>query len=284
MTPFHHHHWALCYRGGMTATIGLQLYTIRESLSEDVHRALARVAEIGIGSIELYGMSEHADAYERAIADTGLSVSSAHASMIGNDPSTTPDLSEALDLAERLGVRTLIDPMTPAANWGDADEIARMAEVLNAAAETAAARGIRVGYHNHDGEIRGRVGDESGLEHFVSLLDPRVVLEIDAYWVAAGGDDVVALATSHADRVRYLHVKDGTLEGDVAGQPAAGTGEPEHLDGQVTPGTGVVPLDATLAALPDLEFAVIEYDRVDGDIFAAITASRDYLIERGYIS
>jgi sugar phosphate isomerase/epimerase len=283
MTPFHHPGWALCYRDGMTATIGLQLYTIRESLSEDVHRALARVAEIGIGSVELYGMSEYADAYERALAATGLSVSSAHASIIGND-SPAPELSASLDLAERLGVRTLIDPMTPAANWRDADEIARMADVLGAAAETASARGIRIGYHNHDGEIRGRVGEQSGLDHFVSLLDPRIVLEIDAYWVAAGGDDVVALASRHADRVRYLHVKDGTLEGDVASQPAAGTGEPHHLDGQVPAGTGVVPVAATLDAVPDLEFAVIEYDRYDGDVFAAIAASRDFLLARGYTS
>jgi sugar phosphate isomerase/epimerase len=268
----------------MTATIGLQLYTIRESLSEDVHAALSRVADTGIRSIELFGMSQYADAYERAIADLGLVASSAHVSVIGADPAVVPDLTESLDTAERLGVRTIIEPMTPAATWGDADAIARMADTLNAAVETAAARGIRVGYHNHDGEIRGRVGGQSGLEHFITLLDPRVVLEIDAYWVTAGGGDVAALARANADRVRFLHVKDGTLEGDIASQPAAGTGEPEHLSGQVPAGAGVVPLAPTLDALPELEFAVIEFDRFDGDIFAAIAESRDFLLERGYTS
>jgi sugar phosphate isomerase/epimerase len=266
----------------MTATIGLQLYTVRDSLAEDPARTLERVAGIGFRSVELFGMAQYADAYERAIADTGLTASSAHVSIIGDDPSARPDLAASLDLAERLGVRTIIDPMTPAANWGDADEIARMADVLGAAAETAAARGIRVGYHNHDGEVRGRVGGLSGLEHLVTLLDPRVVLEIDAYWVVAGGDDVAALARRTADRVRFLHVKDGTLEGDVASQPAAGTGEPEHLEGQVPAGEGVVPLDATLEAVPDLEFAIVEFDRFSGDLFAAIASSRDYLLARGY--
>jgi hypothetical protein len=50
----------------------------------------------------------------------------------------------------------------------------------------------------------------------------------------------------------------------------------------VPAGTGAVPLDAALAGLPDLEFAVVEFDVYSGDLFAGITAGRDYLIERGY--
>jgi sugar phosphate isomerase/epimerase len=267
----------------MNATISLQLYTIREALEADPRAALARVAELGFTTVELFGMDTRVDAYAAGLAETGLRAASAHATLVGRGGVAAPDFGATFDLAERLGVGTVIEPSTPAASWKDGAEIERMADELNGAAEAAAERGLRVGYHNHDGELRGRVGSVSGLEYFTTLLDPRVVLEVDAYWVVAGGEDLVPFLERTADRVRLLHVKDGKLEGDLASQPAAGTGEtPDHLATQVPAGTGAVPLDAALAALPDLEFAVVEFDVYSGDLFAGITAGRDYLIERGY--
>lgn len=266
----------------MTATIGLQLYTIRDDLTADPRRALERVAQLGFRSVEPYGLPALADLVAEGLAANGLSAPTAHASIIGRDPAARPDLPATLDAAELLGVRTVIEPSTRAADWADTGTIQRMADTLNAAAETAAARGIRIGYHNHDGEIRHRVGAVSALEHFATLLDPRVVLEVDAYWVMAGGEPLLPLLARLADRIRFLHVKDGTLEGDLAAQPAAGTGTaPQHLAGQVAAGTGVVPLARALDALPDLEGAIVEFDLFSGDLEAGITAGRDFLLAHG---
>ena len=42
-------------------------------------------------------------------------------------------------------------------------------------------------------------------------LDDAVLLEVDTYWAAVGGQDVPALLGRLGDRVRYLHVKDGPV-------------------------------------------------------------------------
>jgi len=266
----------------MSATIGLQLYTIRDDIAADPLRALERVAQLGFRSVEPYGLPALADTFVAGLAASGLAAPSAHASIIGRDPAAPPELRATLDAAERLGVRTVIEPSTPAAAWLHGDRIQRMADTLNAAAEAGADRGIRIGYHNHDGELRARAGGMSALEHFAGLLDPRIVLEIDAYWVLAGGEPLLPLLGRLADRIRFLHVKDGLLEGDLAAQPAAGTGAPPaHLAGQVDAGTGVVPLEEALAALPGLEHAIVEFDAYTGDLERGITAGRDFLLARG---
>jgi sugar phosphate isomerase/epimerase len=262
----------------MTATISLQLYTVREALSADPDVTLGRIADIGFTAVELYGLQQFGDAYAAGLSKHGLTAPSAHV------PLATGELEASFDLAEKLGVRTVIESFTPPTLWESADNIARLADRLNSAVEPAAARGMRVGYHNHDGEIRNRVEGVTGLDHFASLLDPRVVLEVDAYWVAAGGEDVVEFLRRNADRVKFIHVKDGSLTGDLPNQVPAGHAsleQPEHLSGQLPAGQGVVPLAAGLDAVPDLEFAVVEFDVYSGDIFDGITEARQFLVERG---
>ena len=262
----------------MTATISLQLYTVREALSADPDATLGRIADIGFTAVELYGLQEFGDAYAAGLAKHGLAAPSTHV------PLATGELEASFALAEKLGVHTVIESFTPPTLWESADTIARLADRLNSAVEPAAARGMRVGYHNHDGEIRNRVEGVTGLDHFAGLLDPRVVLEVDAYWVAAGGEDVVEFLRRNADRVKFIHVKDGSLTGDLPNQVPAGhiSGEqPEHLSGQLPAGQGVVPLAAGLDAVPELEFAVVEFDTYAGDIFEGIAEGRQFLVERG---
>jgi sugar phosphate isomerase/epimerase len=262
----------------MTATISLQLYTVKEALAADPDATLGRIADIGFTAVELYGLQEFGEAYAAGLAKHGLSAPSAHV------PLATGELEASFDLAERLGVKTVIESFTPPTLWESAENIARLADRLNSAVEPAAARGLRVGYHNHDGEIRNHVEGVSGLDHFASLLDERVVLEVDAYWVAAGGEDLVKFLTRNADRIKFIHVKDGSLTGDLPNQVPAGhiSGEqPEHLQGQLPAGRGVVPLAAGLDAVPDLEFAVVEFDAYSGDLFDGIAEARQFLVERG---
>ena len=262
----------------MTATISLQLYTVRDSLAADQDATLGRIAQLGFTAVELYGLEQYSDAYATSLAAYGLAAPSAHV------PLATGELEESFALAEKLGVHTVIESFTPPTLWESAGEIARLADRLNTAADLAASRGLRVGYHNHDGEIRNRVEGVTGLDHFASLLDPRVVLEVDAYWVAAGGEDLVAFLARNADLVKFIHVKDGSLTGDLPNQVPAGhisLEQPEHLSGQVPAGRGVVPLAAGLDAVPDLEFAVVEFDVYAGDLFSGIAEARQFLVERG---
>ena len=67
-------------------------------------------------------------------------------------------------------------------------------------------------------------------------------------------------------------MKDGTLDPEaVAAYPPAD---------QVPAGTGVVPLKEALGAASALEFAIVEFDHFDGDLFDAIEQSRVFLDEQ----
>ena len=90
------------------------------------------------------------------------------------------------------------------------------------------------------------------------------MLEVDTYWAQVGGADTPALLAALGDRVRLVHVKDGTLDGDIDTQQPAGSGE--------------VDVAAILAAAPRA-VRVIEFDAYDGDVFAGIAQSLAWLRE-----
>jgi sugar phosphate isomerase/epimerase len=159
---------------------------------------------------------------------------------------------------------TVIDPFVPAEHWQTAGQVADLAERVNGLAALAAERGLEFGYHNHAWELSTRIEGRHALEVFVEHLDPAVVLEVDTYWAVVGGADTPALLGALGDRVRLIHVKDGTLDGDVQAQQPAGS--------------GAVDVPAILAAAPQAT-RVIEFDAYAGDVFAGIAQSFAWLAE-----
>jgi sugar phosphate isomerase/epimerase len=247
----------------------------------DLDGALARVAACGFAAVEPYDFVGRAEALAAALASHGLTAPSGHAflastSFVNPDGSGTtiavPGPDEVFAAAATLGMTTVIDPYTEPARWESVEQVAETARLLNAAAEIGAARGIRVGYHNHAHELEARFDGETGLEVLARLLDPRVVLEVDLYWVARAGVDPVGLLQRLGDRVIAVHAKDGTLDPEaVAAYPPAD---------QLPAGQGAVPLREAIAAAPALELAIVEFDRFDGDLFAALEQSRIFLDEK----
>lgn len=262
----------------MTIQTSLQLFTIREQLESDLDGTLAAVAARGFTAVEPYDFVRRADAMAAALAAAGLSAPSGHAflaseSFVNPDGSGTtlpvPAPAEVFAAATTLGMHTVIDPYTEPSRWESVEQIAETARLLNAAAEVGAALGVRVGYHNHAHELEAEFDGVTGLEVLAGLLDERVVLEVDLYWVARGGVDPVALLERLGERVIAVHAKDGTLE------PALLDANPPA--DQVPAGDGTVPLVAAIEAAPALELAIVEFDHYDGDLFDAIERSREFL-------
>jgi sugar phosphate isomerase/epimerase len=266
-----------------TPQLSIQLYTVNQALTADLPGTLARVAELGFRNVEAFAFVGRAAELRAAQDAAGLRSPSGHGHFLsatvgsGDDQKPAPAVEQVLDDAATLGIDFLIDPMTAPERWTTRDEVAKTAERMNEVAALAAGRGIRVGYHNHAQEFHHSFDGVSAYETFVSLLDPSVQLELDAYWAAVGGADVPALVGRLGDRLKALHVKDGST-----GYDPFKTGEfkPELL-GQVPAGTGEVPLTAALDAASSLELAVVEYDYVPGDVFEAIAGTVSFLAERG---
>jgi sugar phosphate isomerase/epimerase len=235
----------------------LQLYTLRNAISEDLPGTIRKVAEIGFTQVEPYNFVATAKELGAALKENGLTAPSGHA------PLMSQDQDEIFAAAKELGITTVIDPFLPAEHWQKAEDIQATAEKLNAAAKKGAEYGIRVGYHNHAWELESTIEGRTALEYFASLLDPELVLEVDTYWAAVGGQDPVELLARLGDRVKFIHIKDGPLNKDNKAQQPAGQGK--------------VPVMEVIAAAKSLEVGVVEFDDYAGDIFDGIAQSLAFL-------
>ncbi|QHF25307.1 TIM barrel protein [Rathayibacter sp. VKM Ac-2804] len=242
--------------------LSVQLYSVRDALAADLPAALDRLAGLGFAKVELFDVVNRADAYRSALPASGLTAPSAHARLL----ETGAPVEEILDIAASLGVQTVIDPMVDPERWTSADSVAGVADELNALVDSAASRGLALGYHNHAFEFENRVDGRSAFEHLAGLLDPRIVLELDTYWAAVGGDDPVEVLGRLGDRVQFLHIKDGPISKETLEQLPAGE--------------GAMDVPAILAAAPQ-SLAVLEFDAYAGDVFEGLASGRRYVSELG---
>jgi len=243
-----------------TSPVSVQLYTVRELLTEDTVGTLKRIADIGFTQVEPFAFLSFGDALRQGLSEAGLSAPTTHQGFLGGD------LDEVFGAAKELGIQTVIDPFVAPEKWQTAEDVAQTADQLNAAADVAARHGIRVGYHNHDHEISSTIEGVTALEFFAGRLAPEVVLEVDTYWVAVGGVDPVAYLPKLGDRVVALHIKDGP-------------GTHDNKD-QVAVGQGSLPIEQIIAAAPNA-LRVIELDDSRGDRFEAVADSFAFLSAKG---
>lgn len=236
----------------------LQLYSVREQLATGRMGVLRRIADFGYGAVELYDVRTDPEQLRADLDEAGLAVCAAHARILGEDDDVL------LRGARTVGADTVIVPSVPRERFADAEAIAVLASELNEAAARAADHGLRLGYHNHDFELASIVGGRPGLEVLADALEEAVILEVDTYWAAVGGQDVPALLGRLGDRVRYLHVKDGPVT-------RHGT--------QTAVGSGLMPVPEILRSCPSAEWHVVELDHCATDMLTAVGDSLAWLAQ-----
>ena len=239
----------------------LQLYTVRDLLTADRAGVLSHVAALGYGAVEPFGILSDPDGLRSDLDAAGLFACSVHAVPMGEQADAV------VRAARTLGADTVIIPYLPPPRFADADSVQALARELNELAAGLAGQGLRLGYHNHDFELASLVGGVPALEVLADQLDDAVLLEVDTYWAAVGGQDVAALLGRLGDRVRYLHVKDG---------PAV-----NRDDFNTAVGAGRMPVAEILAASPSARWHVVELDRCATDMMTAVGDSLAWLLGQG---
>lgn len=243
----------------MTAPLGVQLYSVRDDLGPQALAAtLKRLAGMGFTHAEPYDIIGCTDALQSALAGAGLVAVTAHANIV--DPKL--DRDRIIAAAEQLGIGTIIVPWVDPPAISDRAGVETLAAAINDAAEYAAPHGIRIGYHNHDFEFSQHVDGAPAYDLLVSLLDERVVLEVDTYWASVGGADVFELLPRLGDRVRFVHVKT----------------EPPNPPDRVMLGPDISGKQAeVLAAVKgSLELPVVEAVVHEGDIFPVLERNAEF--------
>lgn len=259
-----------------TPRISLQMYTVNSVLADDLDGGIARLAAIGFDTIEAFDFVGRAPALKAAFEKNGIEPTTGHAFFLSDEihsPDGTvgalPAPAETFAAAKELGLSVVIDPYVPADRWATRAGVEDTAARLNAAAKEAAEHGLQVGYHNHDHEFRATIDGKPAYELFASLLNDDVKLELDLYWATAAGIDVTELLPRLGDKVIAVHVKDGPMAGEISTAQLPTDQRPA--------GQGDVPLAAGIEAATALQYAVIEFDHFDGDIFDGVAQSFAWL-------
>jgi sugar phosphate isomerase/epimerase len=206
--------------------IGIQFYTLGPDAATEFDATLGKLATIGYRAVELQGLLGRSGAMLRASLDAaGLSCTSIHVSQSQLDG----DLGTLADELAAIGIRTAITPRpyfparigTGPANGESSidwfrralarmttDDWKRNADVLNEKGAALAKWGIKIGYHNHNGELAPLAGS-TGLELLIRHTDRHfVTFELDIGWLVAAGRDPLAFLARYKGRFALMHVKD----------------------------------------------------------------------------
>ena len=190
--------------------IGIQLYTLRALLSEDVAGTLAQVTEIGYRTVEfagLYGLTPRE--MRRTLDAVGLRAVSSHAGV--ND--IRGDWASFLEGAQELGQDFIFVPSIPESERTP-EGLRKLADDFNRAGEMAGSAGLHFGYHNHAWEFVALPDGTIMMDLLLERTEPGLVdWQMDIFWTVDGGGDPMAYLESHAGRVTSVHVKDRTPDG-----------------------------------------------------------------------
>ena len=200
----------------MALPVGVQLYSIRDSVEADMHAALAQVKELGYDGVEFAGLYGNKPADIRAwCAELGLNPISSHVPL----DDMLADTAGTLAAYKEIGVQFVVVPyVTEERRPGAAKFDETIAEIARIG-KIAADMGLTLLYHNHDSEFK-KVDGEYGLDILYKKV-PAAYLqtELDTCWVNVGGENPADFVRKYTGRAPVVHLKDFHMSGKL----------PQHL-------------------------------------------------------
>lgn len=192
-------------------TIGLQLYTLRDTIGKDPKTVLEKVGSFGYKELEAYSYRDgniFGMAYSefgKYVKSLGMKVVSGH---YGLDQIEGDTWKKAVDDAKGIGMEYMVLPYLQEQDRKTIDQYKGVIEKLNKAGEVAKNGGIRMNYHNHAFEF-DTVDGQIPFDLMLEELDPKYVgWEMDIFWVVNAGHDPVKYFEKYPGRFEQWHVKD----------------------------------------------------------------------------
>jgi sugar phosphate isomerase/epimerase len=189
------------------ASVGLELYSVRNELMKDLPGTVTAVAKMGYPIVEFYGpyyewTPAAAKDVRKLLDDLGIECRSTH----NGAPTFTPDgLKKAIELNQIIGSKQII--MSSAGKVADAAGWQEVAGKLSSAAETLRPLGMVTGFHNHQVEWKPVEGKRP-MDILAGGTPKDVVLQFDIGTCLEAGADPVAWINANPGRIRSMHCKD----------------------------------------------------------------------------
>ncbi len=199
--------------------IGLQLYSVRDAMKQDVEGTISQVGEIGYNFVEAAGYG-NGQFYGKSPGDfkelcesNGLQVLGSHTGPnipdSANWDKTMAWWDEAIQAHADAGVKWIVKPSMGRTGYESLDGLKRYCEYFNAVGEKCNEKGIRFGYHNHANEFKTELEGKPVYDWMLELTDPeKVMFQLDLYWIVEGGKDPVDYFERYPGRFEVWHIKD----------------------------------------------------------------------------
>jgi sugar phosphate isomerase/epimerase len=203
--------WALRAQGAPQIPIGLELYSVRNALKQDLTGTVRAVAALGYQCVEFYApyfewTESQTKDMRKLLDDLGIRCYSTHndSSYLGPEK-----ISRARDLNLILGCKYLV--MASSHEKSGLDGWKTVADSLSLAAAKVEPSGLKVGYHNHQAEFTPESGVRP-IEILAKNTKSSVMLQLDVGTCVEAGSDPVAWIRSNPGRIRSLHLKEWSPE------------------------------------------------------------------------
>lgn len=197
--------------------IGIQLWTLRDTLPKDVKGVLAQVGKAGFCEVETFGYSVDKGFFGTSVRDfksilddNGLKATSNHFDFNSMIKDGSTDLVKYyVETANQLGSEYVTVPYIVSELRGTTgDAYKKLALQINKVGELCKEGGLKLAYHNHDFEFT-KFGSTNGYEILLKETDKNLVdFEMDLYWVVRSGNDPLQLFKKYPGRFKMWHVKD----------------------------------------------------------------------------
>lgn len=247
-------------------TLGLQLYTLRDSMPKDPKGVLKQVSDFGYKELETYGYKDgklfgltNKD-FNDYVRSLGMRVTSGH---YGIDI-IRGGWEKAVEDAKAIGQNFMVCPYLGDNERTTLDDYKRRCEEFNKAGEICNKYGIRFNYHNHAfefQEIEGKIPYDVMIEE----MDPKLAgMEMDIFWVVNAGHDPLKYFEKYPGRFEQWHVKDMAKD---------------DKDKNADIGSGTIDFKPIFAKakLSGLKHAYVEQESYPGAPIKSVEASAKYL-------
>ena len=184
---------------------GIQMYSLRDISSVNLDEALKTAAELGYKSVEFAGFfGNSAEEVSAMLEKYGLACSGTHS----NFDELINDFDGTVKYHKAIGNKLYI---IPSYDLRTKEKLDTFIDKCNELGPKLHEFGIELAFHNHAGEFKP---NEDGIIPYPEIEKrTNISLELDTYWLFVAGLDPVETVERLKDRVRCIHLKDGSLDG-----------------------------------------------------------------------
>lgn len=187
--------------------IGLELFSVRDQLKQDLPGTLRAVAGMGYAGVEFFApYFEWTPAYAKDVRklldDLNLRCYSTHNSSSSFDAENIP---HAVELNRILGSQYIV--MASTGKIENIDGWKAVAEKLNRAAEKFKLENLKAGFHNHQIEFTPIEGRRP-IEILAANTDKDIMLQLDVGTCLEAKSDPVEWINRNRGRIVSIHCKD----------------------------------------------------------------------------